>query len=62
MEKTELEKRMYHRFGLKCKKCGHVFLPWHSLGVTNEKTGWKDAFFCPGCHTLQTKDEYISGI
>lgn len=56
----EEEMKFYHRFVLTCKHCNHKFLPWHSLGVNTDKTGWKDAFYCPNCHTLETKDNYIS--
>jgi len=54
----ETEMKLHHKFLLKCRKCGHKFLPWHSFGINNAITGWKDGFVCPCCGNLATKDEY----
>jgi uncharacterized protein YbaR (Trm112 family) len=60
MSKLELETEMklYKHFVLVCPKCKHNFLPWHTLSITTEQTGWKDALYCPNCGNLLAKDTY----
>ena len=54
----ETEMKLYRHFALVCKKCGHSFLPWHSLSITTKDTGWESAFYCPHCHNLANKSDY----
>lgn len=48
----EYEKERYSKFLVKCRHCGHEFLPWRAFGITSEETEWKQGYFCPSCHKL----------
>ena len=55
MEENE---KVYEKWGLKCKKCGHIFLPWHCFALIDEKTNWGQGYYCPKCKNLDTEDNY----
>lgn len=57
---TETEMKVYKHLVIKCPKCNHMFLPWHTFGMNTPETGWEDALFCPSCHTLSSKKDYVN--
>ena len=59
-EELEQEKIYCKKYLLICPLCGFDFLPWHSLGIIDDRTNWENGFICPNCHTLQRQSEYIS--
>lgn len=47
------------KFLLKCKKCEHIFLPWHAFMITRrEGKEWKEYLYCPNCGNFKDKDDF----
>jgi rubredoxin len=47
------------KFLFKCKKCEHIFLPWHAFMITRrEGKEWKEYLYCPNCGNFKDKDDF----
>ena len=46
MEETE---KLWEKYGLVCKRCGHRFFPWKALMVTLPKNNMQPYLYCPNC-------------
>lgn len=52
----EEEERIWSKYLVKCDRCGKTFLPWHSLCLNDESTGWKTFCHCE-CGNWFSRDE-----
>lgn len=50
------DEKQWAKYLVKCDKCGHTFLPWKCLAITNEETNWRTHIFCPQCKNLFDRD------
>lgn len=46
------------RFVLKCKECGHLFLPWKALMVTKKENNMRPYVYCPNCGKCDDMDNF----
>ena len=55
MEETE---NLWKKYGLVCKECGHRFLPWKALMITEPKNGMRPFIYCPNCKNYDDLDNF----
>ena len=54
----EESQALYEKYGLKCKKCGHIFLPWKTLMLTLPQNNMRPYVYCPNCKNYDDMDNF----
>lgn len=53
-EFTKLEQK----FVIRCKECGHMFLPWKAFMDVKPDNGMRPYLHCPNCGNYADMDEF----